>query len=619
MAAISKLSSETVSRIAAGEVIERPASVIKELLENALDAGANQISIAMEDGGCHSLKVSDNGIGIAAADLPLALARHATSKIASFEDIYHIHSFGFRGEALASIAAIAHVEIVSKPAPALAAARIVADNGKISPPEPCGAPAGTTVTVSGIFDALPVRKKFLKPAAGELALSLEAIARIAIAVPTVRIQVNNNGKEVAFFPSCVDIASRASSVFGASFTETMAPVSSKIEGIRVVGLTSLPPKSAANSRNIHLFVNNRFVKDYLISHAVSGVYRRLLEARRYPFALLFLHIDPAEIDVNVHPSKLEVRFRHPRAVYDVVTTALTRALSLSPREGEQEEKRITETVEYKKRVEEALRRYAVSYAQQSGTTLLPLSETRAGFTYTKMGDPSQYPFASNKEASANAPFSSSPSLEESFFPKDKESIPLLPPINELRYLGAIQATYLLFEEEGGLLIVDQHAAHERLLFEELKADFTSGKVGIQELIIPEVITLSSQEATVLATIQESLTALGFLIEPFGTNTVIIKGTPRALAAISPHLLLADLLDTLVGEPGIPNIDESQEKLLTRLACSAAVKARQALSEKEARGLLLRIEKLAGMPTCPHGRPLMVRVNLPELEKMFKRK
>ncbi|WP_367359604.1 DNA mismatch repair endonuclease MutL [Syntrophus sp. (in: bacteria)] len=310
-------------RIAAGEVVERPASIVKELMENALDAGATEITIELEQGGCGLIRISDNGSGISAEDVPLAFARHATSKIAEFDDLYRVRSFGFRGEALASIASISRTELVTRTPEALAGIRIIVEAGKMIERAEAGCPVGTTVTVSRIFDSVPVRKKFLKSENTERSYCLDVITRLALANPEVRIRVLAKGRELFSYPATPRLVERIAIVLGQGDSHRMRPIEGGGAGLKVYGFASQPDLTCATARQIYLFVNRRHVKDYLLNHAVMTAYRRVIEPRRYPAAVLYLDLDPADVDVNVHPAKLEVRFRQPRIVYEAVVEALS--------------------------------------------------------------------------------------------------------------------------------------------------------------------------------------------------------------------------------------------------------------------------------------------------------
>ncbi|MCF8054480.1 MAG: DNA mismatch repair endonuclease MutL [Deltaproteobacteria bacterium] len=607
---IIKLTPEITNRIAAGEVVERPAAIIKELLENSLDAGAQNITIEMEDGGCRAVKIIDDGAGIAARDLPLAILRHATSKITTFEDIYRLATFGFRGEALSSIASVARVEIVSKVAEEISGARIIVANGGVVEQEPCGSPNGTAISITAIFEEIPARKKFLRSAAMELASSLETVARVALSVPTVRFRVLNNGKEVAFYPSCADIISRASVVLGKAFTAQVLPVALETEGFGVTGIISPPDKTSANAKNILIYVNNRFVKDYLVQHAISGAYRRMIEHKRYPYALVFITVPPADVDVNVHPAKREVRWRNPRELYDAVSRAIGKAIAPQEELTTTNKEHITdEAGAYKHRVEEALRRYATTHEAS------PQNYSFAADKQRGYNQPSPHP------APKAPPIGLQGTAEEKTTPQGENSVLTLAASSfpEWRYLGALRDTYLLLEDADGLMIIDQHAAHERIVFEHLRRASQTKKAKVQELLVPEVITLPRGEANALCPLLPHFTDIGFIIEQFGMDTFIVKGVPDILAQAPPAKLISDVLAEALAVAGKPSIDEWRERILTICACTEAVKARMALSRQEIDSLIAQISGLGSQITCPHGRPLLIRIGIAALERMFKRR
>ncbi|MEI7590418.1 MAG: DNA mismatch repair endonuclease MutL [Deltaproteobacteria bacterium] len=550
MAKIVQLPIELTNQIAAGEVVERPASIIKELLENSIDAGANTISIELKDGGCEGIKITDNGSGIPADDIPLVFSRYATSKITTFEDLYHIMSYGFRGEALASIASVARVELISKEANSLSAIKIVIENGAILETTPIGAPTGTIIDVSNIFASLPVRKKFLKSPQTELGCVLEAIIRIMLPHPHIKVTIHNNGKEVGFYPACQDIHERASTVLGKIFEAKMRTFRTTSNGITVSGIASAPDKSMTNSKSVYVFTNNRFIKDYLVNHAIMGAYRHLMESKRYPCALLFIDIDPAEIDINVHPTKMEVRFRQPRIIYDIISTAISSALSkadfsqtataasASPSASNYG------TSEYKRRVEEALQRYSF----QTPNTQSFVREKTKGFL-------SDETVISSQPLSNNIRYGNNDDVADA--QQQFKEAPIR--LSSRHYLGQVHNTYLVVEGDTGIIIVDQHAIHERIVFEKLKKNMLGGGVLSQELLIPEVVNLSKREMLALADTKDFFAEFGFNIEPFGNDDYIIKSIPDTLANSPIQDVIVDMLSEFINTTTKPNINEIREK------------------------------------------------------------
>jgi len=447
-------------RIAAGEVEERPSSIVKELVENALDAGATEIIIDLEQGGCGLIRVTDNGSGIDAEDVSLAFARHATSKISEFDDLYRVRSFGFRGEALASIASISRTELVTRTPEVLAGVRIIVEAGKICETMEAGCPVGTTVSVSRIFDSVPVRKKFLKSETTERAYCLDVITRLALANSDIRIRVLAKGRELISYPATPRLAERIALVLGNGDADRMQPIEGGSGGLRVYGFASRPDFTCATTRQIYAFVNRRYVKDYLLNHAVMTAYRRVIEPRRYPAVVLYVDPDPADVDVNVHPAKMEVRFRQPRIVYETVVEALSRMLrgmgqspSSLPPSGPAEtlEESPLPSEDYSSRVSEALRRYSLASGSRKlmyGKGPEVSSEIRKGThqetcTETHLGShpeiSSAFPPEQTGEETGNSP---TPDL----FELTQVPHPNLfhPVFSDLAYAGCLWETYLIF-------------------------------------------------------------------------------------------------------------------------------------------------------------------------------
>ncbi|MHB8772142.1 MAG: DNA mismatch repair endonuclease MutL [Syntrophales bacterium] len=584
-------------RIAAGEVVERPASIVKELVENALDAGATEISVELEKGGCQSIRITDNGEGIDRQDVPLAFARYATSKIGVFEDIYQVRSFGFRGEALPSIASISRVEMTTRRASSPVGTRVVVDAGEMAELSDAGCPVGTSIHVTRIFAPVPVRRKFLKSETTEQGSCLDAIVRLALVQPGVKLTVTAAGRLLLNIPAVRDPAERISLTLGRDFRSQLAPVAGQREGTRLSGFVSRPEFTRSNATQMYLYVNGRFVKDYLLNHAVMTAYRRLLEARRYPAVVLSLEVPPGDVDVNVHPAKMEVRFRDPRAIYGLIAETLAVAIGPAGAPGPAG----TAPEGYGSRVEEALKRYRVA----SG--------------------PGKLFFGASVAARERAPLSLPPERpDERAAPPGTEAGPPAGerrPFAELDYLGQVAGTYLIFADGAGMVLVDQHAAHERILFEKLKrqAAAETGPAPGQRLLIPEVVSLAPRDAAFLRESAPILEAAGMEVEPFGGDSLILKSVPALLSHREARQLIVDLLaDCGEADRGLPLL-ERREKILTSLACRGAVKANRSLTAAEVTALCRDLDSLPRAATCPHGRPLAVAVSGFELEKMFRRR
>ncbi len=590
------------SKIAAGEVVERPASILKELLENALDAGATDITVELEKGGRGSIKVIDNGEGIETAEVPLAFERFATSKIYQFDDIYKVKSYGFRGEALPSIGAISRVEMVTRKESSLSGTRAIVEAGQLKSITDTGCPVGTSVWVNHIFDPVPVRKKFLKTEATEQGYCMDVITRMALSHAEVRIRVVVHGKEILNIPATGDISERVSLVLGTDFMDHMLPVRGARESTTIEGFACKPDYSRSSAKQLYYFVNKRFIRDYLLNHAVMTAYRRLIEARKYPAAVLFVELPPGDVDVNVHPAKMEVRFRNPREIYDIIVETLIYALAnVAPVSSGEKGRTIPEG--YGERVREALKRYTVT----SGSGKLFFNKSvmdhgRPGPAMRQILD----------KASQRPP--EEIRVEQEIPEKGLK-------FSDLDYIGQFAGTYLVFSSSDGLTLVDQHAAHERVLFDKFKREKAMGgeKMMSQRLLIPEVASLSPGEFAVIMEYMKVLEDMGIEVEPFGEKTVIVKSVPAVLSHVEPKGLFLEIIEQLSNTERPLGLEERQEKIFALLACKGAVKANQKLSEAEVTVLCRDLDATQFSSTCPHGRPVHISFNLRDIERMFKRK
>lgn len=594
-------------RIAAGEVVERPASIIKELLENALDAGATEISVELEKGGCQAIRVTDNGEGMDPEDVPLSFARHATSKMAVFEDLYRIRSFGFRGEALPSIASISRVEMVSRRAASPAGTRIIIEGGEVKELSDAGCPAGTSIRVSRIFEPVPVRRKFLKGEMTEQGYCVDWITRLALAQPGIRLRISAGGRTLMNVPAAKDLSERIALVLGQEFRGQLAPVTGERECATLKGFVSRPEFTRSNSAQIYFYVNGRFVKDYLLNHAVMTSYRRIIEPRRYPAAILFLDVQPQDVDVNVHPTKMEVRFRDPRGIYALIAETLGGAIGAGSRDTMRNHVPMTEERSgssdagrnaYEARVEEALKRYRIS----SGPEKLFFG----------------HPALTCKKKPLPLPVAAPASGESRLEPEQSGNAYRFA---EMVYLGQVAGTYLAFAGEEGLVLVDQHAAHERILFERLKkraAEKKEREPG-QRLLLPEVVSLPPRDLAFLIESIPILEEAGMEVEAFGGDSIVVKAIPAFLSDAEARTLIGDILSgDMEGDRHLP-LQERREKIFTALACRAAVKANRPLNGPEVENLSRQLDALPRAATCPHGRPFAAAISVGEMEKMFKRR
>ena len=592
------------SKIAAGEVVERPSSILKELVENAVDAGATDVTIELEKGGCGSIKVIDNGEGIESIDVSRAFERFATSKIYQFDDIYKVRSYGFRGEALPSIAAVSRVEMVTRKQPALSGTRLIIEAGQVKTVTGTGCPVGTSILVSHIFDPVPVRKKFLKKEMTEQGYCMDVMTRIALSRPEIKMRVVAHGREIFNIPAARDIFERVSLVLGTDFMDHMVSVKGVKGSITLAGLASKPGYTRSGTKHLYYYVNKRFVRDYLLNHAVMTAYRRLIEAKRYPAVIMFVDFPPEDVDVNVHPAKMEVRFRNPKEVYDSIVETLTTALAnIAPVSSGERGPMMPDG--YSERVREALKRYTIS----SGSGKLFFNK---GVRDSMMPEPIT---GKGREKDVTQSYR----LPEESHGEQEISCERLN-FTDLEYIGQIAGTYLAFSSPAGLTLIDQHAAHERILFDKLKkgSSATGEKVISQRLLMPELVSLSPGEYSVLMEYTEILEDAGIETEPFGEKTVIVKSVPAMLSHSEPKKLFFDILEELSKVERALGLEERMEKMFALLACKGAVKANQKLSQSEVAMLCRDLDATTFSSTCPHGRPVFISFTIRDMERMFKR-
>jgi len=589
---IRRLSEGTINRIAAGEVVERPASAAKELIENALDAGATRIDIAMAAGGADLILVEDNGTGMEADDLALAVERHATSKL-SDDDLSHIATMGFRGEALPSIGAVARLSIASRTATG-EAHEIHVDGGRAEGPVPVGFRAkgqhGTRVEVRELFYATPARLKFLKSARSEDLATLDVVRRLAMARPDVAFTLTLDGRRTLDLQAETDLFSgrlnRLAKIMGREFGDNAAPVSADREGVRIVGFAGLPTYNRANSMQQFLFVNGRPVRDKLLIGAVRGAYADFLARDRYPALALFLDCDPAFVDVNVHPAKTEVRFRDSGLVRGLIVSALKHALHDAGH-------RASTTVAGGALA--ALRPQATPYYYQPE----PHAVMEAAREYHAPLFAGEAVRSVRTEEAASAP--SQPEL----------------PLGLAR--AQLHETYIVAQTEDGIVIVDQHAAHERLVYERLKQAMANGGIARQPLLIPEVVDLDPAEAERVVSRSDELAELGLVVESFGPDAVVAREVPAMLEKLDLRGLLRDLADDIAETGSALSLKERLEEVAGTLACHTSVRAGRRLNAEEMNALLREMEATPHSGQCNHGRPTYVELKLSDIERLFGRR
>jgi DNA mismatch repair protein MutL len=562
-----------ISQIAAGEVVERPASVLKELLENALDAGAGEIVVTLEAGGAKRVQVDDDGAGLAREDLPLALARHATSKIASLDDLQGVTTMGFRGEALASIASVARLALTSRPAGAAHAWTLRAEGGAAGAPAAAARAKGTTVLVEDLYFNTPVRRKFLRTEQTEFGHCEEAFRRIALARPGVAFTLKHNGRVSAHLRAQA-IGERAAALLGREFLDASFAVDAQAGPLRLYGVAGTPQAARSRADAQYFFVNGRFVRDRVLAHAVREAYRDQLHGERQPAYLLFLELDPRAVDVNVHPAKIEVRFRDAGAIHQFVFHALRRALSPSAAEA------------------------PVAYARvpERGPALRP------GFqAELHVAQPAQTYQAFMGAASAAAPL---PAAQ------------LAPPLGFA--LAQLHGVYILAQNEAGLVLVDMHAAHERIVMERLKASLDAGALARQSLLVPAVLQVDTLDVATAEENAAALEQLGLETSVSGPNELAVRSAPALLAGGDVAGLVRGVLREIREYGAGQVLAARQNELLATMACHAAVRANRALSVTEMNALLREMEDTERSGSCNHGRPTWYQLSMADLDRLFLR-
>ncbi|MBM7066042.1 DNA mismatch repair endonuclease MutL [Actibacterium sp. 188UL27-1] len=584
---IRQLDDTVINQIAAGEVVERPASAVKELVENALDAGARRIEVAYGDGGKTLIRVTDDGCGIAPDDLPLALARHATSKLDG-ADLLDIRSFGFRGEALASLGAVGRLVLTSRVA-GQDAARIAVTGGAMGTVRPAALSSGTVIELRDLFYATPARLKFLRTDRAEAQAISDVVKRLAMAEPSVSFTLRDITADRVVFRADAEtgdlfdaLRGRLARILGAGFAENALPIDAEREGLRLLGYAALPTYSRGAAVAQYLFVNGRPVRDKLLIGGLRGAYSDVLARDRHPAAVLNLECDPTRVDVNVHPAKSEVRFREPGVARGLIVSAIRHALAGAGH-------RASTTV--------------------AGATLGAMQPQPA---------PSEPPrrYQMDRRPEVSMP----PGFAEMQAPAARIEAPVVE--EAARPLGAARAqvheNYIIAQTEAGIVIVDQHAAHERLVYEQLKAQMADTGVAAQALLIPEIVSLSDGDADRLLAVAEGLHKLGLGIEPFGPGTIAVRETPAVLGEVNAEALLRDILDELTDQGESGTLTSRIDAILSRVACHGSIRSGRMMRAEEMNALLRQMEATPLSGQCNHGRPTYVELKLADIERLFGR-
>jgi len=605
---IQELGSLVANQIAAGEVVERPASLVKELIENSLDAGARDIQILAELGGIKRVMVRDDGSGIEADDLRLAVRRHATSKIRSAADLERVATLGFRGEALASMASVARVTITSRPAGAAVAARIVVEGGEEQALEPAAHPVGTTVEVSDLFFNTPARRKFLKTERTEQAQIDQLVRRVSLAHCGVGFELRHGAGKMALLLPAGAPEERLARVLSPEFVAHSVPIDAAAAGLRLHGWVGLPTHSRSQADQQYFYVNGRVVRDKLIAHAIRQAYRDVLFHGRHPVFVLFLELPPEQVDVNVHPTKHEVRFREARTVHDFIFGKLNRAL-----------RQIRPDTEV--RLEEPARG-AVSAAVESlanpTQAALGLGDASAGaLTRTLaglrgLGEDGSYRFG--------LPMAPVPRVRDQGGPAQPAATPsdrsAVPPLGYA--IAQLHGIYILAQNAAGLVVVDMHAAHERIVYERLKQQYASAEVPRQRLLVPVVLDVSEPEADLVEYRSSEFAAMGLIVDRSGPMTVTVREVPALLAAGDLAGLVRDVLADCLEHGDSARLADRQHDLLAAMACRGSVRAHRSLTIEEMNALLRDMERTDNAGQCNHGRPTYRVQSLGDLDRLFLR-
>lgn len=574
--AIRKLSAHLINQIAAGEVVERPASVVKELLENSLDAGASRIGVEIDEGGLRRIRVIDDGRGIPVDELPLALDPHATSKIASLDDLESVATLGFRGEALASIASVSRLRLASRPAQADSGAEVRCEQGRVLGPEPFGMPAGTVVEVSDLFFNTPARRKFVRTERTEYGHIDDVVRRLALANPGCGFELTHNGRVLRRLPAVKEVAGsrrRVAEVCGQDFIEHALELESEHDGLVLSGYIARPTFSRSQADLQFFFVNGRLVRDRLVAHAVRQAYQDVLFHGRHPAFVLHFKIEPRRVDVNVHPQKTEVRFRDGRKVHDFLFSSIHRALSNTrPREA-------------------AVAGPAPAAAWPAGgaQTGLGLSVAETMARYGRLAVETPAPATAGSD---------------------------VPPLGFA--LAQVQGVFVLAENARGLVIVDMHAAHERIVYEQLKRSWGEARVKAQTLLVPERLAVSAAELRALEQHAEPLSRLGFELRPSGPESLTIRSVPALLVGGDVLQLVRDVLADLVELGRSDRVEAHIDRLLSSMACHGSVRANRRLNLDEMNALLRDMERTERSDQCNHGRPTWVQLDMKALDQLFLR-
>jgi DNA mismatch repair protein MutL len=580
-----------INRIAAGEVVERPASVVKELVENSLDAGARAIEVRVRSGGKASIEIRDDGCGMDRDDALLAVERHATSKLATAADLEDVSTLGFRGEALSSIAAVSQFTLSTAVRDG-EGTEVEVDGGRVRTVREVGHPRGTTVRVDRLFFNVPARRKFLRADATELSHIVRWLTRYALGVAGCRFLLRHGERRLLECEPGEDLLQRIAQIHGREYADKLLPFDWRTEALAIRGFAGRPVDALPRRDAQHLFVNGRAVQDRVLSHAVAQAYGNTMAPGRHPALFLFLEMDPAAVDVNVHPQKTEVRFRHTSQVHDAVRATLVEALSQAGAVPTLTELR-----------------------PGNGASLTAVKD--AALHYLATHEPSATPACAPDRVhpTAGTPQGSHAATSPAALAEDDSG-----PRREAVPLAQFRESYIVAQDAEGLVLVDQHAAHERVLFERYLDEAESNRVEIQQLLFPVTLELTPHEAVLVEREREEFARLGFRLEPFGDRTVRLEGVPAVAAEVDPEALFRELLgEAAEARAAVSGVQALRRRLVTTAACQAAIKIHHPLTVPAMQALLDDLYAMRNPTTCPHGRPVLFRLSLEEIERAFRRR
>jgi DNA mismatch repair protein MutL len=593
------------NKIAAGEVVERPASVIKELIENALDAGATDISVEITAGGRRRILVSDNGHGMSREDALLSLERHATSKLKTDSDLENILTLGFRGEALPSIASVSRLRLTTREANSLEGTELIVEGGKIKDVKVCGMAPGTVISVEHIFFNTPARLKFMKSAETEIGHVADIVARMAVSRPDASFSCTSDGRELLKVQRS-DLQRRLAHVVGKDSASNLYHIDSNSEQVAVSGFVSAPSLVRSGMQAMFTFINGRFVRDKVVQHAIMQAYRGVIDRGRYPVVALFIQLPPEEVDVNVHPTKHEVRFRHQSSVHDIIQSSVENILRSSPWLAGKPVPALPVTTPTGQAYRER-----IAAAAQASLNIHTIS------TYAT-------PLAADDRGTTSTPTASSSPFEQDTVRDPAESFqPETEPatrgyFSSLAIIGQFHGEYILCQAGPELVIIDQHAASERVAYQRLKQQHLSGGIESQRMLFSETLELSFSEVAVAERFRTELTGIGFELEPFGGNTLMIAAVPRLAAEKNAIRLVRDILADLSQIGASAAFQIRIDDLFSRIACHSVVRGIHTLDTRQMTELLRSMDETDFAASCPHGRPVSHVIQLTELEKIFKR-